>query len=108
MPVGRAAEEKAFGVVSTGARDDLERAYVLAREMVTALDVPRASDETIEIIALEHVKPDELGTILSSIFGGGSSRRGRDERSGERPPDARSGGGRARFVPVGANRMIGR
>jgi ATP-dependent Zn protease len=35
MPGGRAAEEKAFGVVSTGARDDLERAYVLAREMVT-------------------------------------------------------------------------
>ena len=32
---GRAAEEIVFGVVSTGAQDDLERATALAREMVT-------------------------------------------------------------------------
>ena len=32
---GRAAEEMVFGVVSTGAQDDLERATALAREMVT-------------------------------------------------------------------------
>ena len=35
MMGGRAAEEVVFGVVSTGAQDDLERATALAREMVT-------------------------------------------------------------------------
>ena len=54
---GRAAEEVAFGTVSTGAANDIEQATKLARAMVTRYGM----SEDFDMVALETVSNQYLG-----------------------------------------------
>ncbi len=54
---GRAAEEVAFGVVSTGASNDIEQATKLARSMITRYGMSRDFD----MVAMEAVTNQYLG-----------------------------------------------
>ena len=54
---GRAAEEVRFGVISTGASNDIEQATKLARAMVTRYGM----SEDFDMVALETVSNQYLG-----------------------------------------------
>jgi len=53
---GRAAEKLVFGVLSTGAADDLAKATAMARDMVTRYGM----DEDLGYVALEPQRPQML------------------------------------------------
>lgn len=59
---GRAAEEVRFGVISTGASNDIEQATKLARGMITRYGMSEAFD----MVALETVTNQYLGGDASS------------------------------------------
>ena len=63
---GRAAEEVAFGTVSTGASNDIEQATKLARAMITRYGMSRDFD----MVALETVSNQYLGGDTSPACSG--------------------------------------
>ena len=63
---GRAAEEAAFGTVSTGASNDIEQATKLARAMITRYGMSRDFD----MVALETVSNQYLGGDTSLACSG--------------------------------------
>ncbi len=63
---GRAAEEVAFGTVSTGASNDIEQATKLARAMITRYGMSRDFD----MVALETVHNQYLGGDTSLTCSG--------------------------------------
>jgi cell division protease FtsH len=67
LTAGRAAEEVAFGRVTTGASNDIEQATKLARAMITRYGM---SDE-FDMVAMETVTNQYLGGDTSlSLLGG--------------------------------------
>jgi cell division protease FtsH len=60
---GRAAEEITFGVVSTGASNDIEQATKLARSMVTRYGMSKEFD----MVAMETVNNQYLGGDTSLV-----------------------------------------
>ena len=60
---GRAAEEVVFGVISTGASNDIEQATKLARAMITRYGMSRDFD----MVALETVDNQYLGGDASLV-----------------------------------------
>ena len=71
LTAGRAAEEVAFGVVTTGASNDIEQATKLARAMVTRYGM----SETFDMVAMETVSGQYLGETTAASCSGETQAR---------------------------------